>query len=556
MKSPLNVLFINIPPIVIDEDKVHSDSFTSLYVYPPIGVMSLMMRIYKKEYIEKIDLLDFTVFNYYELNPESNINDFIKCKIENALNNNSYDVVCISVMFSLSHEFFKKVVNAVHFFSNECIIICGGIHPTNSIEFIFNDVEHINYIIRGEGEIALNLLLLNIYNTIQYNTISGVISRDMYKNNKSTDFSISETPSKIDVNSKFYSELVNIDFYVNNTSLFSLSTTDINKKAFPIMASRGCPVRCTFCAARTVHGTLPRWRTFENIRDEILFLNNNYGVTKIYLMDDNFVPKNKTIKLFEMLENLQLQIDSLDIVIQNMSVNHTDFDIIDALVNAKIKYLPLAIETGSVEIQKKIKKFVNLDKALNLIEYAQKKGMDVRCFYIIGFPGESLSQINETIEFAKRAGANWSTFSCAVPFPGTEMYDEFVKLGYIKDSSEFWKASSIRDRVFDSGDITAEQLRKIAYEANLVVNFVNSPYIIKKEYLKGKIVFENFVSNIDFHIFAYDCLRKINIALGNIDEAQKYLNIMKLKIHSDSKAKDFMQYFYLLDKKTVDFILN
>ena len=562
MKTPLNVLFISIPPMTNDI-KNQSDSTASFYVYPPIGVMSLMLKLYGQRFIGRLELLDFGTCDFPLFDNEVEWIDYINAKIRDVSRESSFDVVCISVMFSMSHEFFKIVVNEIHAVFNEAIFICGGFHPTNSTAFIFNDIECVDFIIRGEGEIALPNLLNEVYERTGKESVSspfpqikGVISKYMFisgiKRDTSVDFSIADTLKDIDLNFNFYPELFDMDFYTSNTSLFSLSTVDIHAKAFPIMASRGCPVQCAFCAAKTVHGLIPRWRTLENIREEIIWLNKNYGVTKIYLMDDNFAPKAKAVELFEMLRDLPIK--DLDIIIQNMSVNHTDYDIIDIIVQAGIKYLPLAIETGSIEMQKKIKKNCNLDKAVSLVNYAQQRGLSVRCFYMIGFPGETISQMQETIDFAVRVGADWSTFSVAVPFPGTEMYNEFAKSGYIRESSQFWKAASIRDRVFDTNEITAEQLKRIAYEANLKVNFLNSPYITKKEYENGKHVFENFLSAIDFHIFAYDSLRRINIELGCVNEAQDILLTMKNKYLTDPRARDFKQYFNLLDKNVVAFI--
>lgn len=559
MKSPLNILFINIPPVCIDM-KHQSDNTVPFYVFPPMGIVTLALQLYGKEYVGKIELLDFGLFDFSEFTEDFNYTEFIHAKIKEKSKNTVYDIISISVKFSSSHDFFEIVVNEAHSIFHESFIICGGVHATVSTEFILNNIEHVDYIIRGEGEISLPLLLREIHsqNTLKslhqfIPNIPGVIHKESC--NVGANFSsahcltVSELSQDIDINYNLYPKILDLDCYTSRLFLFNLNADDIHTKAFPVMASRGCPVRCTFCAVQTVSGTKPRWRTINNVREEIMWLHRQYGVTRIHLMDDNFVPKKKAIELFEML--CSLPIENLDVVIQNMSVNHTSFEIIDLIAKARIKTITFAIESGSVEMQKKINKRCDLDKAKELVEYAQQKGLSVRCFYMIGFPGETLSQMHETIEVAEKIGADWSSFFVATPYPGTKMYDEFIALGCIQDSPEFWSVSTIRNRVFDTDEFSAEELKKLAYEANLKVNFVNSPYITKKEYQKGKVIFENFVSIYKYHILAYDCLRRINLELGNVSDAESYMTIMKNKLRDDKKSAHFKQYLYLLDEKVV-----
>ena len=188
-----------------------------------------------------------------------------------------------------------------------------------------------------------------------------------------------------------YSKLIDMDLYTEKTALFSLSKTDASSRAFTIMASRGCPYLCTYCASFTVQGRGSRWRDFKNVIDEIYWLNKNYGTIKYYLIDDVFVPKSKTLELFALLK--EVDIEGFEIVILNMSINATDNRIIDAIASVGINTLTFAIESGSLVTQDRIKKWVNLDRAQELCTYSQHKGLNVRAMYVIGFPGETVSDM-------------------------------------------------------------------------------------------------------------------------------------------------------------------
>jgi radical SAM superfamily enzyme YgiQ (UPF0313 family) len=448
-------------------------------------------------------------------------------------------------MLSSSYHFFTLLIPLVREISPECVIICGGIHATSTADFLIQAHKEIDYVICGEAEEAIIQWLENISSGKNIN-IKGVHSRG---NIKISNDKLETTEPVSDINIRFenYRKSVDLDAYINRTSLFSLSTTLITQKSFAVMASRGCPGHCVFCSAHTVHGRKPRWRDIENIKDEILHLINDYGVNKIYLMDDNFLPKTKAIELFNLLGDIKKTYSEFEVLIQNMSVNGTDFDIIDAIANAGIKYIPFAIESGSRDIQTRIKKYCDLNKAVELVRYAKDKGIEVRCFYIIGFPNETIAQMRETIDYALRLRANWSSFNVAVPLPGSEMYNEFLSMGCIHNSPDYWKTATIRNRIFDTPEISAEKITKIAYEANLKTNFIHNTDIEDGRYDEAQIIFDNFIKTFPFHIFAWDALRRIYKAKNQTQNAQNLVSTIQDLINTDIRSKALLEYAYLFD---------
>ena len=109
------------------------------------------------------------------------------------------------------------------------------------------------------------------------------------------------------------------------------------------------------------------------------------------------------------------------------------------------------------------------------------------------------------------------------------------------------KATTIRDRVFDSKEISAEEIKEMAYRANLSVNFINNPSILKKDYDNAERIFLNFIKSFDFHIFAHDCLRRIYKEKNDIQKEREVVMKMKELLSSNEKAKSFEKYFDLLD---------
>ena len=531
-----DIIFIIPPNNGIDYLCLHNETSVER-VFPPLGVLSMTCSFFKLYEIINVTHIDFNIKNNVKNYAEDIHNRIGTLKARNRA------IFCISIMMSSSYSFIDPLVTFIKDNFQDSIIVCGGAHSSSTVQELFNAHREIDYIVCGEGEESLPKL----YSAIHGGTtpdIQGVHSRSNIKRSAQGGYERCPFPADINVDYKYYPKITILEDYCGMTSNFSLSKKKQGDRAFAIMASRGCPGNCSFCAAATVHGRRPRWRNLDNVRGEMQFLYDRYGVTRFYLMDDNFVPKASTLDLFKMLG--ELAIPEKEIVIQNMSVNHTDYEIIDAIAGARISYIPLAIETGAVSMQKKIGKNCDLEKARQLVRYAQSKGLQVRCFYIIGFPGETIAEMRKTIEFAQTMAADWSSFNVAVPLPGTRMYREFREMRVIDDSPETWKTANIRERFFDTPEITASAIKEMAYRANLSVNFLNNPLLAKRMFIEAEVIFTNFTREMDFHVFAFESLRQIYLKTGRKSEAQDTARHMERLLAHNPLSSSFLRYLDML----------
>ena len=96
---------------------------------------------------------------------------------------------------------------------------------------------------------------------------------------------------------------------------------------------------------------------------------------------------------------------------------------IEKMKKAGFYRLCFGIETGNQEMQKKIKKNLDLDKARKVIEYANDVGFWTSATFIIGFPGETEAQQRDTLEFAKTSGLDLPIFYNLQIQPKTELYE-------------------------------------------------------------------------------------------------------------------------------------
>ena len=123
----------------------------------------------------------------------------------------------------------------------------------------------------------------------------------------------------------------------------------------------------------------------------------------------------------------------------------------------------LGVESGSQEILKRLKKGILLSQVVTAFQAARRAGIKTQAFFMLGGPGETKETLKETIEFAIKLDPDNAQFAAAVPYPGTEMYEESVRKGYLK--AQTWEDYAARDIVLETETLSRLDLEKARLEA-------------------------------------------------------------------------------------------
>jgi len=545
IKNKLKVVFVNLPTqrfsTVTDSLKEKNADFPqSINVSTPLGILHLASVVEAKDYIERIDCLDYAL-ELLNGSKYGNLENFIDLVAEKITY--SPDVLAFSVIFSTSHHFFITCAKRLKRKWPNVNIIIGGEHATNATKELF-DLAPVDYIIRGEGEISFPEVLYYMHNNLQSKTasIKGVYSKKTI--NTEEVLNISELPQDLDKLPFPAYHILDMDRYKSNSTLRGgrgIVEEDENA-LIGIMTLRGCPYRCTYCSANTVHSRSVRYFSIDYVIALIKKLYKEYSITTFAAEDDNFNLNKK--RVIELLNEIQeLQIPNFELRVPNaLSVNSLDEAVIDALVSTGLKIVNLAVESGSKQVNHNImKKGVRLDKCFDLIKMFRERGIVTRVYFIHGFPGESKEMIVKSINFAKELGADWCTFSAVKPLLGTPLYDEMVANKYIDDSPEYWSEAAYGLREFDTKEITANELNDLLYEANIEINFLNNYNINARNYEKALVSFKDIVLDYPFHVVGHYMLYVCYKEQGDYSQAHKQLDTIKNIINSSDKANNMYQ---------------
>ena len=450
------------------------------------------------------------------------------------------DFVGISILFSTAHKSSCQIATATKKRWAASPIIVGGMHASNAIEALL-EMPVIDYVCRGEAEGVITKFAEAVNSRTDCETIQGIYGRKKVSAMIAAGEKLKESaPLIYDLDLIPYPawHLLPMESYL--TGKFSraskIGATEQGREV-TIVTTRGCPFHCTFCASWTVHGREMRYRSNENIIKEMEILHEKYSVTDIIPEDDLFtVKKPRILSLCDSIEKRfghSLQFHST----AGLCVMTIDEDVIKALVKIGMRIATIAVESGSEYVQKHIiKKNCDLDRARKVVQISRDHCEFVRVYFIVGFPGETREQMMETFSYSASLSSDWNVYMVAAPLIGTEMYEQLLERGYI-DESFNWDEAFFRERNFDTDEISAEELKNIAYEANILNNFFNNYNLRIGDYSRAITMYNYILADYPQHIAAHYCSA---IAYKKMGKTKEYEDTLKLCVDLLSAKEETM----------------
>ncbi|QWR76510.1 B12-binding domain-containing radical SAM protein [Candidatus Magnetomonas plexicatena] len=193
----------------------------------------------------------------------------------------------------------------------------------------------------------------------------------------------------------------------------------------PLITSRGCPYPCTFCSAGFISGKKIRYRCIENVIDEIKYLNKNFNVKEIHIEDDNFsMEKERVVDFCESLMRTNLNITWA--LPNGLRLDSLDLEVLKLMTRAGCYSVNVGVESGNESRLKLIKKKITKETIKEKIALVKQAGMDIGGFFIIGFPGETRKEIEQTLKFTTELELDRIGISYFQPYPGTEDFKQLL----------------------------------------------------------------------------------------------------------------------------------
>lgn len=296
--------------------------------------------------------------------------------------------------------------------------ILGGLHPSALPERTLRE-EEVDFVCQGEGFYTILQLLdlLKAEEKSDYN-INGLW---YIKDGKVVSNPPAPQIKNLD-NIPFAAwDLLPMDRYrAHNWHCFN--NIDEREHYAVIYTSLGCPFRCSYCNIHALYGKPGiRFRSPENVVEEIDILVNKYKVKNLKVIDELFVLKEERVKRI------------CDLIIQRgYKLNiwaYARVDIINEVMMKKMKqaginWVGFGIESASKNVREGVTKRFSQDTIKRAIEITRTAGIYSIGNFIFGLPDDNIETMQETLDLAKELNLEYVNFYAAMAYPGSQLYYE------------------------------------------------------------------------------------------------------------------------------------
>ncbi|MBM3204218.1 B12-binding domain-containing radical SAM protein [Candidatus Woesearchaeota archaeon] len=330
-------------------------------------------------------------------------------------------------------------------------IVVGGIHPSLP-EFTPHVIRdpNIDYVVMGEGELRIVALMNAIkegknpeFDGVAYKKESGDVEIITNRQIKARGGLVGNLEGyvRFDELPLPARDLIDMERYFEIGVPMGPFTHGYRPDQ--IMTSRGCPYECNFCATVEYWGRLMRNRSPENVLREVDDLVKRYGVDEIQWADDNLTARSREAKqifngLIERGYPLKWATPNglmLRSMFEKNGEGPVDNEMVDLMARSGAYQVTFAVESGSQRVLRDIvhKPVPEQHRVRDLVDRIHGTGVKVHGMFIVGFPGEKPEEVEMTLRYPAETGFDSASIFIACPMPGSRLYDEAKREGWITD---------------------------------------------------------------------------------------------------------------------------
>jgi len=453
---------------------------------PPLGLAYLGAAVREEAEVKLLDAKAEGYENVEDIGDEFVRYGLTMGEIRRRIEEFAPDIVGVGCVVSFNWPDAMEIVRMAKSVNPDIVTAIGGTHPTFLAQDVLRDNTELDYIVMGEGERTFLEMVRRLKAERSFDDLLGIARR--------ADGEIKIHPPAepiLDIDSLPFParDLLPMETYFETGVPFS--RTYLHRRNTSVSTSRGCPARCIFCSSANFWGHRYRGRSAGKVLDEIGHLIDQYGIKEIQFIDDNLtLDRNRAEAIFRGIIDRGYKIAWN--TPNGIALWRLDEELLELMRESGCYELTLAFESGDPYVLRNIvKKPLDLDHAARLTRIIQKLGIATHAFFISGFPGETIEQVKNTFDYAKKVSVDSAYFFIANPLPGTELYEIASKKGYLRPEFKFTNIDySIP--YLDTPDWSAEELGKLVSRQYFLHNIRllwRSPYKFWKKY--GSTIIEH-----------------------------------------------------------------
>ncbi|MDD5440480.1 MAG: radical SAM protein [Candidatus Omnitrophica bacterium] len=296
------------------------------------------------------------------------------------------------------------------------VIVFGGKHAS-ALPLDCFDKGAPDYVVRGEGEYILSDLLSFLSAKGPGPAGPCAIPGVSYKKNGAIVHNADDT------------RIVNLD----DIPLLDYAMLPLGKykpkpdlirrpPVYTVMSARGCPFTCKYCCNNRITNPY-REMNIDRLFETLNKLIDTYHAGQIRFVDDNFTLDPERVRE---VSRRFVKEGLARCVIWSCSsrVDEISRELLLEMKKAGCFLIYFGVETGNQGLLDSMGKRTSAEKARRAVAFLKEAGIESRCSFMLGLPGETAAMTEETINFAMELDPTYATFLLTTPYPGTALFDE------------------------------------------------------------------------------------------------------------------------------------
>ena len=367
------------------------------------------------------------------------------------------DAVGISCLFSTLERRMLAVARMVKEIDPNIVVVTGGPHISGYYRRVIQDPA-VDYCVIGEGERTV-VDLFRALNAGQppldadglcYRRDGQVVVQP--RTQYIQDLDEVPFPARHLVDQEVY-------FRINKTQGLRLDGEQ-RQRVMQLTTSRGCPFQCWYCAKNVTWGKSFRTRSPKNVLDELEHCVERYGATRFAFQDDNLTADmDRAAAIFDGIVERRLPITWE--AHNGLGVNFLSPELLEKMKASGCVSFTIAVESANAATLRRVQKPNYIRLAPPIVRKAQELDMEVRGFFMIGFPHETLPEVQKTIAYARSLNLAVAAFAIVTPLPGTRLFAECVEQGLIDEATVDFEDLSFGAFDVQLSQVPVEQLKVI-----------------------------------------------------------------------------------------------
>ncbi|MBT3181416.1 MAG: radical SAM protein [Deltaproteobacteria bacterium] len=350
----------------------------------------------------------------------------------------------------------NRIIKLVKKLSPASKIVCGGAHAAVSDEDLLRNYD-VDVVVRTIGETASLELLQNK----QYGDINGISyldSKRLVRNPDSPKIELDQYPSP-------------------DTSV--VECVDRYPYGPSIITGRGCPYRCTFCAAGVISPKV-HWRSIERNMEDIDVARKDCFSGILSVLDDTFtVDMNRITEFCDRIKEKGGGEEFIWFAEGRVDTISKNPGLLKKMYDSGFRLLQLGVESGDRKVLNAYRKNIDLDDVLSTVKECAELGIFMHTNFIVGGPFESDETIENTRNFAYKlleAGGGYLQigFPYLSPFPGTDIYDDPDAYGLKMLDPKLYRTAIFDNCVTETEALSREEI--IWHRCNLMDEVRNAMF--------------------------------------------------------------------------------